>query len=118
MLTQAECNNVGNQSMHPCLLQVRRVPVQTARMALSDLSVRAPKTEEVRSVEASLRLDAVASAGFRMSRAKAADLVKAGDIRWASANWDQQAFLEPMHADRCDCIDVCHAWGPVLCEQG
>jgi hypothetical protein len=52
-------------------------------MALAELGVAPPRTEQLRSVEASLRLDAVASAGFRMSRAKAAELVKAGDIRCA-----------------------------------
>ena len=66
--------------------QVRRVPVATQRAALAELRVRPAKTEALRSVEASLRLDAVASAGFRMSRAKAADLVKAGDIRWGAAH--------------------------------
>ncbi len=53
----------------------------TQRIDLAELRVRPAKTEALRSVEASLRLDAVASAGFRMSRAKAADAVKAGDIR-------------------------------------
>lgn len=62
--------------------QVRTVPVSTKRMALSELRVQPAKTEQVRSVEASLRLDAVASAGFRISRAKAADLIKAGDVRY------------------------------------
>ncbi len=59
------------------------MPVRSQRMELADLSVRPSKTETVRSVEASLRLDAVASAGFRISRAKAADLIKAGDVRCA-----------------------------------
>ncbi|KAK9903953.1 hypothetical protein WJX75_001198 [Coccomyxa subellipsoidea] len=68
------------------LTQVRSVPVVTRRMALAELSVRPAKTETVRSVEASLRLDAVASAGFRISRAKAADLIKQGDVR---VNWIQ-----------------------------
>ncbi|EIE22759.1 photosystem II S4 domain protein [Coccomyxa subellipsoidea C-169] len=68
------------------LTQVRSVPVVSRRMELAELSVRPAKTETVRSVEASLRLDAVASAGFRISRAKAADLIKQGDVR---VNWIQ-----------------------------
>ena len=64
-------------------MQVRRVPVSTKQMDLSELTVKAPKTEQVRTVEASLRLDAIASAGFRVSRAKASDLVKHGDVRCA-----------------------------------
>lgn len=42
------------------------------------VQVRAPRIEEISSVEASLRLDAVASAGFRVSRSKMMDLIKAG----------------------------------------
>ena len=42
--------------------------------------MRVARVEELSSVEASLRLDAVASAGFRMSRSKMADLVKAGAL--------------------------------------
>ena len=55
--------------------------VQTRRIELSALRVRQPKVDRVKSSEASLRLDAVASAGFRMSRSKLADLVKSGDVR-------------------------------------
>jgi RNA-binding protein YlmH len=50
-------------------------------MELLELNVKQPKTEQVRTVEASLRLDAVASAGFRISRGKAADLIKHGNVR-------------------------------------
>ena len=59
------------------------MPVTTKQMDLSELTVKAAKTEHVRTVEASLRLDAIASAGFRVSRAKASDLVKHGDVRRA-----------------------------------
>lgn len=57
--------------------------VQTRRIPLSELRVRVPKVDRVKSSEASLRLDAVASAGFRMSRSKLADLVKSGDVRYS-----------------------------------
>ncbi|KAG2451467.1 hypothetical protein HYH02_004065 [Chlamydomonas schloesseri] len=66
------------------LVQVRTVPVETRRIPLSDLAVRPPRQEEFSSVEASLRLDAIASAGFRMSRTKIGDMIKAGDVR---LNW-------------------------------
>ena len=62
-------------------MQVRSVPVTTRQIELSALNVREAKVQEVKSVEASLRLDAIASAGFRTSRSKIVDLVKAGDIR-------------------------------------
>jgi RNA-binding protein YlmH len=37
-------------------------------------------------VEASLRLDAIASAGFGVSRSKMSDLISAGDVR---VNWKE-----------------------------
>ena len=66
------------------LVQVRSVPVKTQAIALSDLRVREPKTKEITTVEASMRLDALASAGFGMSRSKMADLITGGDVR---VNW-------------------------------
>lgn len=66
------------------LTQVRSVPVKTQPVDLSELKVREPKKKELTTVEASMRLDAVASAGFGMSRSKMADLITAGDVR---VNW-------------------------------
>lgn len=66
------------------LTQVRSVPVKTQVVPWEELKVRPPKTKELTTVEASLRLDAVASAGFGMSRSKMADLITAGDVR---VNW-------------------------------
>ena len=60
---------------------MRSVPVSTRQIELSELAVREVKVQEMKSVEASLRLDAIASAGFRASRSKIVDMVKAGDIR-------------------------------------
>jgi RNA-binding protein YlmH len=57
------------------------VPVSTRQIELSELAVREVKVQEMKSVEAFLRLDAIASAGFRTSRSKIVDMVKAGDIR-------------------------------------
>jgi RNA-binding protein YlmH len=39
------------------------VPVETRLVALSQLRVAPPRREEISSIEASMRLDAVASAG-------------------------------------------------------
>lgn len=68
------------------LTQVRTVPVKTQRIEWSELKVREPKKKEMTTVEASLRLDALASAGFGMSRSKMADLISAGDVR---VNWKE-----------------------------
>lgn len=66
------------------LVQVRSVAVKTQPIALSELRVREPKKKEMTTVEASMRLDAVASAGFGMSRSKMADMITKGDVR---VNW-------------------------------
>ncbi|MFM7449003.1 MAG: photosystem II S4 domain protein [Leptolyngbyaceae cyanobacterium] len=66
------------------LKQVRSVPVTTRRIPLEELKIREPRKKEITTVEASLRLDAIASAGFGMSRSKMADLITSGDVR---VNW-------------------------------
>lgn len=68
------------------LTQVRSVPVKTQRIELNELKIREPKKKELTTVEASLRLDAIASAGFGTSRSKMADMIDAGDVR---VNWKE-----------------------------
>lgn len=74
------------------LTQVRSVPVKTRRIELSELKIQPPKRKEMTTVEASMRLDAIASAGFGMSRSKMADLITAGDVR---VNWKETT--QPSH---------------------
>jgi photosystem II S4 domain protein len=74
------------------LVQVRSVLVKTQPVEWDQLKVRAPQTKELTTVEASMRLDAVASAGFGMSRSKMADLIAAGDVR---VNW--KAITQSSH---------------------
>ena len=52
-------------------------------MKLSELAVKELKVVQMRTVEASLRLDAIASAGFRTSRSKIVGMIKKGDIRYS-----------------------------------
>jgi photosystem II S4 domain protein len=68
------------------LTQVRSVPVKTRRIDFSELKIREPKKKEMVTTEASLRLDAIASAGFGMSRSKMVDLISSGDVR---VNWKE-----------------------------
>jgi len=68
------------------LQQVRSVPVKARQIELSELKIREPKKKELTTVEASLRLDAIASAGFGMSRSKMVDLIDGGDVR---VNWKE-----------------------------
>ncbi|GAB1541513.1 photosystem II S4 domain protein [Scytonema sp. NUACC21] len=68
------------------LKQVRSVPVKVEPIDISELKVREPKKKELTTVEASLRLDAIASAGFGMSRSKMVELIDGGDVR---VNWKE-----------------------------
>lgn len=66
------------------LTQVRSVPVRTTPIPLEELRVRPPRTKSITTVEASLRLDAIASAGFSTSRSRMANDITAGDVK---VNW-------------------------------
>lgn len=66
------------------LTQVRSVPVKTQVIDWRELKVRPPKKKEITTVEASLRLDAIASAGLGISRSKMAEAISTGDVR---VNW-------------------------------
>lgn len=66
------------------LTTVRSVPVTVHPAELSALNVKPPKVDTIRTTEASLRLDAVASAGLRMPRSKCAAAIAAGDVK---VNW-------------------------------
>lgn len=66
------------------LTQVRSVPVKSREIPLTELRVPTPRVKQLTTVEASLRLDAIASAGFGLSRSKMVDLIAGGDVR---VNW-------------------------------
>lgn len=73
------------QRLHGCQTNVRTVEVRLEARPLAELqlpAVRNPK--RLNTVEASLRLDAVASAGFGLSRARMAELIRQGEVR---VNW-------------------------------
>lgn len=65
-----------------CLAQVRSVEVRFGVRPLAELQLppqRVPRT--LQTVEASLRVDAVASAGFGLSRTRLVTLIRQGDLR-------------------------------------
>lgn len=65
--------------------QVRTVPVELSTSPISELQLPAQRAQKrLTSVEASLRLDALASAGFGMSRSRMAELIRQGVVR---LNW-------------------------------
>ena len=66
--------------------QVRTVPVEFTARPISELQLPAQRaSKQLTSVEASLRLDALASAGFGMSRSRMAELIRQGAVR---LNWN------------------------------
>ena len=68
------------------LVQVRTVPVSTRMIEWDQVRIPEARVKELKSVEASLRIDAIASAGFGMSRSKASDAVKEGSVK---LNWQE-----------------------------
>lgn len=72
------------EHLEVALTQVRTVPVVCKRVDLNELRVPEARVKEIESVESSLRLDAIGSAGFRISRAKLAEVIRSGDLK---LNW-------------------------------
>ncbi|CAK9138238.1 unnamed protein product [Ilex paraguariensis] len=64
--------------------KVGNVPVSCKKIPLLALEYEPPRTKSFKTVESSLRVDAIASAGFKISRTKLADLISNGDVR---VNW-------------------------------
>ncbi|KAJ0801643.1 putative RNA-binding S4 domain, nucleotide-binding alpha-beta plait domain superfamily [Helianthus annuus] len=64
--------------------KVGNVPVTCKKMPLIALEYEPPRTKTFKTVEASMRIDAIASAGFKISRSKLVGLISDGDVR---INW-------------------------------
>jgi photosystem II S4 domain protein len=66
------------------LKSIRTVPIQVVPIPASELRVRPPQMKEITTVEASLRIDAIGSAGLGLSRNKMAEAIEAGEV---TLNW-------------------------------
>ncbi|XP_078427980.1 RNA-binding S4 domain-containing protein [Wolffia australiana] len=66
------------------LVKVGNVSVSCTEIPLLALEYEPPRTKSLRTVEASLRVDALASAGFKISRSKLVGMISNGDVR---VNW-------------------------------
>ncbi|KAK4285942.1 hypothetical protein QN277_002567 [Acacia crassicarpa] len=64
--------------------KVGNVPVSCSKIPLISLDYEPPRTKSFKTIEASLRVDALASAGFKISRSKLVDLISDGAVR---VNW-------------------------------
>ncbi len=73
------------QALNQSAGQVRSVEVRLEALPLEQLQIPAQRLpRQLTTVEASLRLDAVASAGFGLSRNRMAELIRSGAVR---INW-------------------------------
>ncbi|KAF5195378.1 Photosystem ii s4 domain protein, partial [Thalictrum thalictroides] len=63
---------------------VGNVSVSCTKIPLLALEYEPPRTKSFKTIEASLWVDAIASAGFKISRSKLVDLISSGDVR---VNW-------------------------------
>lgn len=81
---------VVSPSVAPALIaslkQVAGISATAVPLPLVELLVKKQSVKEISTVEASLRLDAVSSAGFGLSRSKVMDLIEAGQV---SLNWKE-----------------------------
>ncbi|WCJ32179.1 RNA-binding S4 domain-containing protein [Euphorbia peplus] len=64
--------------------KVGNVSVSCARIPLLALEYEPPRTQTFKTTEASVRVDAIASAGFKISRSKLVNLIGSKDVR---VNW-------------------------------
>ena len=77
-------------------VKIAMVPVTVSQMVLKDIMPRLEKIKEIKTTVASLRLDAIVSSGFGISRTKAAEAIK-GDriqVNWQPAKGPSQDVQE------------------------
>ncbi len=88
---EAICTPEASETLNGQIGQVRGIPITCKSVSIDQLQPPSPRIpKKVTSVEASKRLDAVASAGFGMSRSKIVSEIKNGRLR---LNW--QAVKQP-----------------------
>lgn len=70
------------------LFRVGNIKADVEVMDVDEIEVPQPKTKEIKTTVASLRLDSIAGAGFGISRSKAAQLIKADkvNLNWVTVN--------------------------------
>ncbi|MFZ4804043.1 MAG: photosystem II S4 domain protein [Synechococcus lacustris] len=79
------CSPEAAQQLQGQPLLVRSVACQLQPADWARLGAQEPRQKSLSTVEASLRLDAVASAGFGISRSRMAELIRLGKVR---INWN------------------------------
>ena len=83
---QAICSQKCADLMHEKVGKLREVEITIEALSISDMEIPFKRPEKViHTVEASTRIDAIASAGFGLSRSKITTQIKQGSLR---LNWE------------------------------
>lgn len=90
LFRKGTCQVVLARTLIPFVLQnwleVGRTAITVQEIPLESIQPREEKVKEIRSTVASLRLDAIAAAGFGSSRSRMADDIEAGKVK---VNWQE-----------------------------
>ena len=82
---QAICSQKCADLMHQKICKLREVEIEIVALDIKDMEIPFKRTEKlINTVEASKRIDAIASAGFGLSRSKITTQIKQGLLR---LNW-------------------------------
>lgn len=88
LITPGNCDILLRKEIAPFVLQnytgAGRTHVKVFPIAPSCLQLPVQERQEIRDTVAALRLDSIVSSGFRLSRTKAAELIRAGKVE---VNW-------------------------------
>ena len=86
--------------------QAGRVPLRVAEIGLEEIAVPEQPVKLIRDTVASLRLDGVASAGFGVSRGKAAEAIQRGAVQV-----NHTVCLKPDKPVAAGDVITCRGWG-------
>ena len=108
---QAICSQKCADLMHQKISKLREVEIEIKALDINDLELPFERPEKIiNTVEASTRIDAIASAGFGLSRSKITNQIKQGCLR---LNWtlnDQPRKLvntgDLIHLEKKGCLKV------------
>jgi RNA-binding protein YlmH len=116
LVSKDHCDLFVLESVEEFLLQnwaqSGRAAIKTSRISPEDVQSAEKPAEEIRDTVMSLRLDAVASSAFRMSRTKAADLIAGGQ---AQVNW--QDCVKPDRMVAAGDVISLRGWGKCKLEE-
>lgn len=88
LVTNGNCDILLKREILPFVLQnyvsAGRTHFRVAEVSLANLHLPEQRKQEIRDTVAALRLDSVLSSGFRISRSRAAELIRAGRVE---VNW-------------------------------